>query len=121
MTVSPLLARLGRFEEALAYREHWRAFLASEGMAAYIPAAAGLMDEARRETQRLVAERAISAEDDWTPTATLVYLLATSILTRDMDVLRMLYQRLSGFGDLYSPEAYSTVARQLGLAASAAR
>jgi class 3 adenylate cyclase len=115
--VSPLLARLGRFEEALAYRQHWGTWLVSEGMAAYIPAAAGLLDEARRETQRLVAERETTAGNDWTPAPTLVYLLAASILTRDMDVLRMLYRRLSGFGDLYSPDAYSTVARQLGLAA----
>ena len=86
-------------------------------MAAYIPAAAGLMDEARRETQRLVAELGISGDQDWTPTATLVYLLATTILTRDMEVLRMLYRRLSAFGDLYSPDAGSTVSRQLGLAA----
>jgi eukaryotic-like serine/threonine-protein kinase len=34
-----------------------------------------------------------------------------------MDVLRMLYRRLSGFADLYSLDALSTVARQLGLAA----
>ncbi|MDP9238002.1 MAG: protein kinase [Chloroflexota bacterium] len=116
-TVSPLLARLGRFEEALAYRPAWGAFFAFEGVAAYIPAAAGLIDEARRETQRLVTERGTTAEDDWTGTGTLVSLLATSVLTRDMDVLRMLYRRLSGFADLYSPDALSTVARQLGLAA----
>jgi class 3 adenylate cyclase len=85
-------------------------------MAAYIPAASGLTDEARSETRRLIAERAIRAEDDWTDTATLVYLLATTVITRDMDALRMLHQRLSGFDDLYAPEAYSTVARQLGLA-----
>jgi class 3 adenylate cyclase/tetratricopeptide (TPR) repeat protein len=117
--VTPLLSSLGRFEEALANRQFWAAFLPSEGQAAYIPATAGLIDEARRETQRLIVERAIRVEDDWTPTATLVNLLATSILTRDMDVLSMLYRRLSGFGDLYSGEAHSTVARQLGLAALA--
>ncbi len=115
--LSPLLARLGRFEEALAYRQSWGAFPATEGMAAYIPAVAGLVDEARHETHRLVAELAIAVEDDWSATGTLVYLLATSVITRDMDTLRMLYQRLSGFGDLYAHDAYSTVARQLGLAA----
>jgi class 3 adenylate cyclase len=100
----------------MAYHEAWPAFLSTEGFAAYIPAAAGLMDEARRETQRLISERGIKTENDWTAVATLVYLIATSILTRDMDVLRMLYQRLAGFDDLYVPEAFSTVARQLGLA-----
>jgi class 3 adenylate cyclase len=113
---SPVLTRLGRFEEALTKRAFWGTFAGYEGMAAYIPAASGLTDEARSETRRLIAERAIRAEDDWTDTPTLVYLLAASIITQDMDVLRMLHQRLSGFDDLYAPEAYSTVARQLGLA-----
>ena len=117
LVASPLLATLGRFEEALAHRQFWGAYVSGEGMSAYIPAVAGLMDEARRETQRLVSERGISGDQDWTPTATLVYLLATTILTRDMEVLRMLYRRLSAFGDLYSPDAGSTVSRQLGLAA----
>src|SRR6185295_14187095 len=40
----------------------------------------------------------------------------TTILTNDIDLTRMLYGRLSGFDDLYSPETLSTVARQLGLA-----
>jgi eukaryotic-like serine/threonine-protein kinase len=115
-TVTPLLARLGRFDEAMAYGAAWPAFLSTEGFAAYIPAVAGLMDEARRETQRLITERGTTAEDDWTPVATLVYLLATSVLTRDMDTLRMVYRRLADFDDLYSAEALSTVARQLGLA-----
>ena len=44
----------------------------------------------------------------------LVQLLGASIITRDMSVLRMLYRRLSGFGDRYSAEAYSSVSRQLG-------
>jgi eukaryotic-like serine/threonine-protein kinase len=116
VTVTPLLVALGRFDEAMAYREAWGSFLGTEGLAAYAPAVAGLMDEARRESQRLIAERAIRAENDWTPTATLTYLLATAIRTRDMDTLRMLHQRLSGFDDLYATEASSTVARQLGLA-----
>jgi class 3 adenylate cyclase len=116
IVASPLLARLGRFEDALAGRQFWGTFPTTEGMAAYVPASAGLIDEARRETQRLIVERAIRAEDDWTDTATLVYLLATTILTRDMDVLRMLHRRLAGFAELYSPEGNSTVARQLGLA-----
>ena len=117
LVVTPLLARLGRFEETLAYRQFWDAFIQGDGLAAYIPASAGLMDEARRETRRLVADLAITGERDWAPTATLVYLLAASLLTRELDVVRMLYRRLSGFGDLYSSEASSTVARQLGLAA----
>ncbi|MDP9238936.1 MAG: protein kinase [Chloroflexota bacterium] len=117
VTASPALVRLGRYEEALAYRPYWGAFLPSEGLAAYVPSAAGLMDEARSETQRLITASGTRAENDWTGAPTLMSLLATAILTRDTDVLRMLYQRLSGFEDLYSPETLSTVARLLGLAA----
>jgi hypothetical protein len=37
-------------------------------------------------------------------------------MTGDLFVVRMRYKRRSGSADLYSTEAYSTVARQLGLA-----
>jgi class 3 adenylate cyclase len=115
-TLTPMLLRLGRFNEALEYREAWPAFFPSEGLAAYAPAVAGIPDEARREMQRLISSFAISDERDWTPVATLRYLLSTAITLGDMDAVRMLHRRLAPFAELYSAESLSTIARQLGKA-----
>ncbi len=114
VNLTTMLATLGRLEEAMSFRDAWASFFSSEGLACYVPAVAGQLDEARREMHRLIAERGTNAEHDWTPVPTLVFLLATATITRDLDVVRMLHRRLSPFDRLYSAEAISTVARQLG-------
>jgi hypothetical protein len=58
ITLTPLLAKVGRFDEAMACSAAWPSFIGNEAEAAYIPACAGLLDEARRETKRLIEERA---------------------------------------------------------------
>ncbi|MEX2247913.1 MAG: protein kinase [Dehalococcoidia bacterium] len=108
--------RLGRFEDALSSRDGWGAFPTTDGLAAYIPALAGHVDEARSEMRRLMRELVITGEQDWAPTAVLVQLLAAAVITREMDALGMLHRRLLPFDDAYSSESVLTIARQLGLA-----
>jgi class 3 adenylate cyclase len=114
MAKTYLLPPIGRIDEALAYREIWGSFLGSDTFAAYIPAMAGLLDEARRATRVLISELGITGEKDWTPTDSLLHLLSTSVMTRDVDIVRMLYKRLAPFDSLYTRNG--TVARPLGLA-----
>jgi class 3 adenylate cyclase len=111
------LAMLGRAEDALVDRAAWDALLFGDAMVARLLAAAGHIDDARREVRRIIQEREIGDDDDWTDAATLLSLLAAAVLTEEPDTVAMLARRLSGAAHLHLLEGGGGVARQLALAA----
>ena len=111
------MVHLGRTGDALALRPAFGALVMGDAYVAWLLASAGQLDEARSETMRIIAEREIGAEQDWTDAATLLNLLATANLTRDTVIAEMLARRLEPGSRLYLREAVGSIARQLGLAA----
>jgi class 3 adenylate cyclase/tetratricopeptide (TPR) repeat protein len=116
MALRPLLD-MGRFEEALASLPHLEPFAWGDAVAASALAQAGRLEEARRELSRVMSERAIGPEEDWTDMPTLVGLLHAAVLTGEREGASVLSGRLAAYADRPVPQSSATTARLLGLAA----
>jgi class 3 adenylate cyclase/tetratricopeptide (TPR) repeat protein len=116
-TGSPTLIYLGRFDQLLEHRDVHSTAIFSEAIVAYCLALAGRQEEALGEIRRIMAERGIGPEEDWTDSTTLVALLATAVLTGDAQAIGALASRVSIAPEFHCGLIATSVARQLGGAA----
>jgi serine/threonine protein kinase/class 3 adenylate cyclase/tetratricopeptide (TPR) repeat protein len=114
---SNTLAFLGRVDEVIEQGEAFESLLFGDAKMAYFLALAGRREDAGDELRRIMAERGIGPEEDWTDQATLVALLAAAVSIEDMEPAEMLADRLSIVPDLYDSITSTSIARQLGGAA----
>jgi serine/threonine protein kinase/class 3 adenylate cyclase len=114
---SNALVALGRWEELLEQREAWESIMFGDAKVAWYLALAGRREDAARDLRRIMAERGIDREEDWTDQATLVALLSAAVSIRDRESAEILAHRLSAVAHLYDSIVGTSVARQLGSAA----
>jgi class 3 adenylate cyclase len=107
---------LGRYEELAGVHWAWQTLPYGGSIVTFYLAAAGRVDEARRELRRIISELHIGEPDDWAEDVTLNTLLNAAVLIDDKEAASVLYKRLEGAEEWYCFGG-STNARVMGLAA----
>jgi class 3 adenylate cyclase len=111
MAATGPMVDLGRFEEALALQPRFDFSIGGAARHARLFALAGRREEARQEVRRIMAARAIGADEDWTDMGTLVQLLEAAVMVKETHAAAVLSSRLAGLDEWYMFETRSSVAR----------